>query len=89
MAGTSALETVREDDFVEYFIFPAINANDNEEISLKNTLESVNNVIKKLTKDYLWHKDEFNLGVRTEDSNVLNEDPNTGKIMNDSHNING
>lgn len=74
MADKSVLETVREDDFVEYFIFPQLNSNENEEIVLNNYLTKINNAIRNQTKDYLWHKDEFNVTTRPKTSHLLNED---------------
>lgn len=67
------LQSVREDDFVEYYVFPHIESNDEEqqERVLSALLEKANRIAEKYTKSYLWHKDEFKLVVRTRSSNYL------------------
>lgn len=86
MAGvTNILESVREDDFVEYFLFPPIETNDEQEQEriLTAILDKANKIIHRYTKNFLWHKDEFRLVVRTSISNYLNElDGQRGKIFN-------
>lgn len=59
----SVLEYVREEDFVEYFLFPD-NCDDNNDTYLQKELEKVIAVVKKYTSNYIWQKDEFNLIVR-------------------------
>ncbi|XP_056649170.1 protein ecdysoneless [Diorhabda sublineata] len=76
MAGvTNVLETVREDDFVEYFIFPHLECNDEQqqEKILTAILNKAKKIIDKYAKNYLWHKDEFQLSIRISTSNFLNE----------------
>lgn len=71
------LEFVREQDFVEYFLFPEATPLDNkeEELMINSVLREVNLIAKKYTKDYIWHRDEFKLTARTSISNYLcNED---------------
>lgn len=71
--GTN-LEFVREDDYVEYFIYPQLNAapdNDESVNELRKQLEDLRTqcmaAVDKMTKErnYIWHKDEFQLLVRT------------------------
>lgn len=75
MALSGVLETVREDDFVQYFIFPKITGNnENEEsshVSLNSYLSKVTDVINKYSSDYLWHKDSFNIVPRTAKTQIL------------------
>ncbi|XP_061389580.1 protein ecdysoneless [Musca vetustissima] len=66
------LEFVREDDYVEYFIFPKLDLSDaSDENTLRQQLENTRtrcmHIVDKLTKErnYIWHKDEFELRVRT------------------------
>lgn len=65
------LEFVREDDYVEYFIFPKLDLDKNEDNAVRKQLEETRtkcmSIVEKLTKerDYIWHKDEFELRVRT------------------------
>lgn len=77
----SLLESVREDDFVEYFLYPPIDSTNeiDEEKILNGILEKANKVIEKHTKNFLWHKDAFKLSVRTSIFNKLNKDEKNGK----------
>ncbi|XP_073840145.1 ecdysoneless cell cycle regulator [Musca autumnalis] len=65
------LEFVREDDYVEYFIFPKLDLNLSDDNSVRKQLEETRkkclSIVDKLTKErnYIWHKDEFELRVRT------------------------
>lgn len=56
-------ETVREDDFVEYFIFPDIDFNNSSTIKeqLNSFESSVKSVIDKYRSSYIWQKDEVNI----------------------------
>lgn len=82
MAGSVGfLETVREDDFVEYYLFPLIESN-NEEIQekiLNDILEKANEIINKHTTNFLWHKDGFKLCARTAFFNKLMTADEKGK----------
>ncbi|CAH1992227.1 unnamed protein product [Acanthoscelides obtectus] len=74
MAGSkNVLEFTREDDFVEYYLFPIIDTIEKkeQEVILRSILLEANKVIEKYTKDYLWHKDEFKLAPRTSIYNSL------------------
>uniref|UniRef100_A0A0A1X4Z5 Protein SGT1 homolog ecdysoneless n=1 Tax=Zeugodacus cucurbitae TaxID=28588 RepID=A0A0A1X4Z5_ZEUCU len=85
------LEFVRDDDYVEYFIFPELPANltniqnecaELEELSTKllefqkQCLEIVDKRVKNY--GYIWHKDEFHLQIRTEcaQERLLNDEIN-------------
>lgn len=61
----NALETVRDDDFVEYFLFvrPDDNNSDKEEIEqhIKSLNVKVLEFVTRLSDQYIWHKDQFNL----------------------------
>ncbi|KAG5891261.1 hypothetical protein JTB14_019668 [Gonioctena quinquepunctata] len=69
----NVLESVREDDFIEYFLFPPINIEDEkeQEVLISTVLEKANKIVQKFSRDYLWHKDEFKLIPRTSISNSL------------------
>lgn len=55
-------ETVREDDFVEYFIFPEIDFNSGTiKEQLSRFESSVKLIIEKYRSSYIWQKDEVNL----------------------------
>ncbi|XP_017778493.1 PREDICTED: protein ecdysoneless [Nicrophorus vespilloides] len=75
MAGyKNVLESVREDDFVEYYLFPkpsVLNDNKEEEIMISSVLREAKQIIKKFVNKYIWHRDEFVLSARTAISNIL------------------
>lgn len=79
------MEFVREDDFVEYYIFPKLTEQkDRSDEELRQQLEQVRQdcmaiVEKKVTeRAYIWHKDEFQLQLRTgsAEERLLNEEDN-------------
>lgn len=80
----SNLEFVREEDFVEYYIFPKIPDNVQDEGALRKLMLQIRNEIsaivreKSLERSYLWHKDEFQLQVRLggAEERLLNEETN-------------
>lgn len=70
------LEFVREDDYVEYFIFPQLpkNLSGGDELQqqeLRENLEALNSKCKEIVAqhvkeiEYIWHKDAFQLQPRT------------------------
>jgi hypothetical protein len=64
MAGV--LESLREEDFVEYYLFPpeiedVINANDEKQQGVKVTLSHVESLVRKYGQNYIWHKDSFSV----------------------------
>ncbi|EDV96819.1 protein ecdysoneless [Drosophila grimshawi] len=77
------LEFVREDDFVEYYIFPKLSDGGDEE-QVRQQLELVRveclAIVEKKISDrcYIWHKDEFQLLTRTGSAEecLLNEEDN-------------
>ncbi|XP_046659614.1 protein ecdysoneless [Homalodisca vitripennis] len=55
----SVLENVREDDFVEYFIFPSLEVDfDNVKDHLQKVLISVKSVLETFCHSYIWQKDD-------------------------------
>ncbi|XP_058833014.1 protein ecdysoneless [Topomyia yanbarensis] len=72
MSSSNVLKSVREDDFVEYFLFPS--ALDQNDVSLENCepqLEGLRSEVIKLAEDYcqryIWHRDGFKVVLRTGD----------------------
>jgi len=64
MAGV--LESVREEDFVQYYLFPpeiedVINANEDRQREVKVALSSVESILRKYSQNYIWHKDSFSV----------------------------
>lgn len=74
MASSNALEFVREEDYVEYFLFPPkINTPDtepSEENELNQVLVQIKTIQETFTRDYIWHKDQFQLTTRPRHFNV-------------------
>lgn len=67
MDSNKLTETIRADDYVEYFLFPSLdqlNGKDTNE-KLNNFLGEVNAFVKNLTNNYIWHKEPFQLIART------------------------
>lgn len=76
MDAKRGTEVIRADDFVEYFLFPSLNElnGNNTTEKLDNFLRDVNDCVQKFTTDYIWHKEPFQLVVRTpETSRIFNE----------------
>ncbi|XP_053685128.1 protein ecdysoneless [Sabethes cyaneus] len=72
MSASGVLKSVREDDFLEYFLFPT--GLDQKDVSLENSeplLECLQGKVNKLAKDfcqrYIWHRDEFKVAMRKGD----------------------
>lgn len=78
----AATETIRADDFVEYFLFPELEqlqGNDSEQ-KLANLLVDVNECVRKFIGDYIWHKEPFQLITRTPETMKMFADyDETGK----------
>lgn len=77
MSSQQITETIRADDFVEYYLFPdlsSIDIKDNEESVLKKFLDEVYGSLSTYLNGYIWHKDQFQLIPRWGNSNLLNED---------------
>lgn len=68
-------EVIRADDFVEYYLFPSLDklTGNNVDEKLDNFLREINECVQQFTVDYIWHKEPFQLVVRT---------PNTSQLFN-------
>ena len=69
MTTKSILQSVREDDFVEYWLFPTgFNRKDvsleNCEAQLEEVLAEVNKLAGDYCRRYIWHRDGFKVTVR-------------------------
>ncbi|KAH8379506.1 hypothetical protein KR009_005353 [Drosophila setifemur] len=79
------LEFVREDDFVEYYIFPRLPDNLKDEAQVRQQMLQFHKEIKTIVKEktmersFLWHKDEFQLQIRLGNSEerALNDETNS------------
>lgn len=76
MDAKSGTEVIRADDFVEYFLFPSLDELSGNSLfeKLDNFLNDVNESVQKFTVNYIWHKEPFQLVIRTpETSKHFNE----------------
>lgn len=73
-----ALEIVRNDDFIEYFLFPKIDddSEQQEDVTLNEFLMQINEISSSYTSNYIWHKDPFSLKARNRHAHLLNPDEN-------------
>lgn len=73
MEAKKGTEVIRADDFVEYSLFPSLDelSGNNADEKLENFLREVNESVQKFTIDYIWHKEPFQLVVRTPDTSRL------------------
>lgn len=81
MGSKNITEIIRADDFVEYFLFPSLDellGNDIDE-KLDRFLAEVNECVRAFTKDYIWHKEPFQLIASTVvPSKLFSEKENDG-----------
>lgn len=77
-----ALEVVKSEDFIEYFLFPDfIEANENDkEGLLKELIQKINEIAKVFTSKYIWHKDPFEIRTKPFTS-ILSNAEDGGKII--------
>ncbi|XP_055316971.1 protein ecdysoneless [Sitodiplosis mosellana] len=76
MDAKRGIEVIRADDFVEYFLFPSLDQlnGDNTAEKLENFRQNVNDSVQQFTVDYIWHKEPFQLVIRTpETARLFNE----------------
>lgn len=87
--SSNVLKTIREDDFVEYFLFPELSdgqnvSYENNERELINTQSKINSIIESYCSKYIWHKDDFRVTPRLQNANLLldteNGDGESGKF---------
>jgi SGT1 protein len=75
--SSAPLETLREDDFVEYFLFPDIKACDiqleNEEDQLTTVQQKIQEIYKTFSKNYIWHRDSFKVHPRYKNFSLLTQ----------------
>lgn len=73
MDAKKGTEVIRADDFVEYALFPSLDelSGNNADEKLENFLREINESVQKFTVDYIWHKEPFQLVVRTPDMSRL------------------
>lgn len=69
------LQTVRSDDFIEYFLFPNLNGTESSQNddNLQTICEQIQKIATKYCESYIWHKDSFSCTARFGNANLLTE----------------
>jgi hypothetical protein len=57
---STILETVRAEDYVQYFIYPSAEYSDTED-KLTELLKKISLFVSQRSEHYFWHKDSFKL----------------------------
>lgn len=82
---TAPLETVRAEDFIEYYLFPDVKQSSTSDIStvLEDVIQQITKISKQYTSTYIWHKDSFRVTSRYGNANLLieNQLDNCGNIL--------
>ena len=67
MAGKKYID-MKENDCTEYYLFPNLPpAFQNDKINLQgieDTMENINRIVKKLSENYIWHNDDFQVSYK-------------------------
>lgn len=77
-----ALEIIRTDDFIEYFLFPQLDGvlEENEVEALNVISQKINEIAQSYVSNYIWHKDPFILKTRSRTTHLLSSIDNNGKF---------
>lgn len=67
MASQAATEFIREEDFVEYFLYPEFTIQE----SLESLLQDINAFVDEFSRPYIWHKDRFHLKIRDQNDELF------------------
>lgn len=85
MSTKAPTETIRADDFVEYFLFPDLNQSNGTDSGNNNVSDSLEQIraqileeSNKLIGGYIWHKDPFQLIVKSENLKLTNDNDEEG-----------
>lgn len=70
--STSSLKFAREDDYVEYFLFPKLR-NESDYTEFHEIAEKVRELSNSFTKNYIWHKDPFSVVERNKEQVMLDD----------------
>lgn len=82
-------ETIRADDFVEYFLFPDLSQSNGIDSGNNNASDSLEQIRTRITEesnkfigDYIWHKDRFQLIVKSDNLKLTNDNDEEGACVN-------
>lgn len=86
MTTKAPTEIIRADDFVEYFLFPALNPSSDIDSGNNNVTDSLEEIRTQIVEEsnqfignYIWHKDPFQLIVKSENLKLTNDNDEEGK----------
>lgn len=67
------LETVRTEDYIEYYLFPDLKSNLPVEKVLQTMIQQINTIADRFCEKYIWHKDSFRVTPRYSNASLLIE----------------
>lgn len=68
------LETVRTEDYIEYYLFPDLKSNAAPvESVLETVIQQINTIADRFCEKYIWHKDGFRVSPRYSNASLLME----------------
>ncbi|KAG4077447.1 hypothetical protein HA402_002874 [Bradysia odoriphaga] len=70
---TVPLETVRAEDYVEYYLFPDLKSSLPVESVLQTVIQQINTIADRFCEKYIWHKDGFRVTPRYGNAALLIE----------------
>ncbi|XP_055701059.1 protein ecdysoneless [Phlebotomus papatasi] len=72
MVSNGVLEFVREDDYIEYYLFPQLTSPDNSRNEeLNEILKTVEEVAEEFCCGYIWHRNAFHVRARPGNAHLL------------------
>lgn len=71
--STIPLETVRTEDYIEYYLFPDLKSNLPVEDVLQTVIQQINTIADRFCEKYIWHKDGFRVTPRYSNASLLIE----------------
>lgn len=69
------LETVRAEDYIEYFLFPDLKSSEKVPVEdvLQSVIQQINTIADGFCEKYIWHKDGFKVTPRYGNASLLIE----------------
>lgn len=67
------LETVRTEDYIEYYLFPDLKSSLPVEDVLQTVIQQINTIADRFCEKYIWHKDGFRVTPRYSNASLLIE----------------
>lgn len=67
------LETVRTEDYIEYYLFPDLKSSLPVESVLDTVIQQIKTIADRFCEKYIWHKDSFRVTPRYSNASLLIE----------------